>query len=292
MEPTETDTLETTGDSETQEQEYIDLYEASDEDLDAFLDSSDEDYQEEGIDEPEEEPVDEQAPTKQQGESIEARLARLEAENANLKNQRRDTQSFLGRRATEIGELRAQLRQAHSQLEAKLTEEEDTLPPREVAKLQGQIERIETRDRELQGEHAMEVAKDTVRKHVQPWQEMNNDIASVLLSDGIPEEKVIAFIQDPYQYASGTEIVHLANRAKAVRIATILLEENKALKAQLAGKPQKPSPARKVVENLSQASQPGVNGVQRGRVPQSRPVSREDVAGLSDAEIDRILKKK
>lgn len=295
MGPTETDpTFEPDG-NEVQEQEYVELYQASDEDLDAFLNSP---LEEEGFQDEEVEPEPElpqgqpkqEAPKKQEGESIEERLAKLEAENAKLKSQNRDQSSFIGRRATEIGELRAQLRQAHAQLEQRLTEEEDTLPPREVAKLQSQIEKIESRDRELEGEQALEQARATVKKFVQPWQDMNQDIAAVLLSDGIPEEQVVEFVRNPYQYASGTEIVHLAQRAKATRIANELIKQNQELRAQLAAKNPKQNGTAKVVENLRTASQPGVNGVQSRRTQSNQPVSRNEIARLSDAELERLLK--
>ena len=278
-------------DSEIDYENTVEVHEATDEEINLFLDSPDEELTDEII-ETEEEPeseVSDEAP-QGNGSDLETRLKALEEENHKLKSQNKAQEQFIGKRSNEIGELRAKLRAASEQIESQLSESEETLSPREVIKLQGQLDRISEKEQELAGEQAVLKSKETVARFVQPWETMDEDIAQALLSDGIPKEQVKSFIQDPYAYASGTELVHLAKRAQVTRLAVNLYKENQELRSQLDSKQSKGTTGSKVIKNLQTATEPKVNASTVGRGNVNTPVSRKDLTKLSDAELEKILR--
>lgn len=277
------------------EEDTVEIHLATDDELADFLNSSDDesDQTEEQPDEEEEIPAKSEAPQAKSSD-LESRIKQLEEENSKLKSQSKTQEKYIGQRSNEIGELRKQLKEAHRQIQDKLDSEEETLSPREVAQLENQLGKIAEKDQELAGEQEIEKARETVSQFVQPWQTMNEDILFVLTQvDGIPEAKARQFLSNPYSYASGTELVHLMGRARLTRVASDLHHRNQELEAQLKGLGGKVNPkAAKAAENLTRANEPKVSASGASRAVKNTPVTRKDIAKMTDAELSQLLAKK
>lgn len=277
------------------EEDTVEIHLATDDELADFLNSTDDELEitEDQPDEEEEIPAKAEAPQVKESD-LERQLRLLQEENQKLKSQSNTQQKYIGQRSNEIGELRKQLKEAHKQIQEKLDNEEHELSPQQVVKLTNQQQRLEERDQELAGEQEIEKAKETVSRYVKPWQTMNEDVLFVLTQvDGIPEDKAMQFVASPYSYASGRELVHLMHRARVTRLASDLYRRNQELEAQINGKGRAVNPkATKVAENLTRANEPKVSASATMRTPKVSPISRNDIAKMTDAELEQLLAKK
>lgn len=274
--------------------EYVDLPDASDEDIAAFLENAgneesqapvapqqaDPAQQETEAEQPEEEPKVEQAQSKQDNEAIREQLKQQEL--------------FIKRRNSEIGELRRQLKTAQEQLQTTLDEKFYESPTqaladaRKIEMAQQKLSELDAEEQALTNQHQAQVL---LAHHVGGDVDLEA-IGQSLVADGMPQEFVEQFKRNPYQAALPETLIQLAKRASAEKRVRQMEE---ALQ-QLVPYTQKLLEERKqlpqhVLKNVSSALRqaPQVTGSAggTGQLGGNRAV---DPSMMSDAELMEFLK--
>ena len=275
--------------------EYVDLPEASDEDIAAFLENArkeslqapaepqqtDPAPQQTKVDSPKEEPKAESEPVSK--EAFEAFKKRVEGQELLIK-----------RRTSEIGELKRQLKEVKDHLSTSLDEKFYESPTqaladaRKIEMAQQKIQELEAEEQSLTNAHQAQVL---LAHHVGEDVDLEA-IGESLRSDGMPDEFVQQFVRNPYQSALPETLIQLAKRASAEKKVRQMEE---ALQ-QLVPYTQKLLEERKqlpqhVLKNVSSALRqaPQVTGSAggTGQLGKSRAV---EPASWSDTEIDEFLK--
>ena len=290
------------GSSEQSDDGFVSLEEASDADLDAFIqedrsaetdtlesrpnevNAPDEEYAE-GVEE-----YAEESPRGETKEEASTRIAQLEAQLA-------QTQKYVKQRGNEIGELRKQARDLILEKEA-LARELENDNPREAARLDRVIEVEKVKEYKLQQEEErlsrVEQAYDIVPRYINADEMDVGAIRQELLDDNLPQDWIDnTFIPNMFELAPPETIVHLAKRAiygKAIKYLVPALQERDARIAQLEAQ------VRGKGENL-------LNGLKRAAstpppLTTSSSVSDNsnrspsiDPSKMSDAELDEFLKR-
>lgn len=276
-------------------QEFVNLHEASDEDIQAFLNASEAPEQapveqpqadpeaktEQKVDAPKEEPKKPDAQVSR--EDYEALRKRVEGQELLLK-----------RRTSDLAEVKKQLRDFIEKNTQNLDEQWLESPTqayakaRQVEMAQQKLQETEAEEQALTNAHQAQVL---LEHHVGQDNYDVEAIAQCLIDDGMPQEFVQSFIQNPYQAALPETQIQLAKRATAekkvremeqvlnqlVPYTKQLLEERKAL-------PQN------VLKNVSSAlrQSPQVTAAAGGT---GQSASRTvDPSLMSDSELEEFLK--
>lgn len=274
--------------------EYVDLPDATDEDIAAFLEGAGKEeseapvapqqegpaQQETKAEQPEEEPKVEQAVSKQ---DIEAFRKQLEGQELLIK-----------RRTSEIGELKKQLQMVQEKLQTTLDEKFYESPTQALAQAR-QIEMAQQKIRELDAEEQaltnQHQAQVLLAHHVGGDVDIEA-IGQSLAADGMPQEFVDQFKKNPYQAALPETLIQLAKRASAekkvrqmeealnqlVPYTQKLLEERKQLPQHVL---------KNVSSALRQAPQVTGSAGGTGQMGGNRAI---DPSMMSDAELMEFLK--
>ena len=213
-------------------------------------------------------------------ESVEEQLAALRAEVAKNQKQLKDKEDFINQRNQEIGLLRKQTRaKQQAELDRELTEEEILENPKlAVEKAIERKQLLEKMDEERQAEVMEEIKgqhKQLLDKMVPQFEDSKATILEVMKADGLPEEMLAQFSDNPTATLHPQLIFQLAKRAEAFR-------EIADLKQQLMEAGKKPL---KVVENLNnygKAKSPVTNA------PATNPRPASKLAGLKESDIDKM----
>jgi hypothetical protein len=276
--------------------EMVSLEEATDAELDAFLEQADKGKASEEI--VEETTSESNEPGKTEAEKqTETPQKTVDAnEHAALQAKLKQVQLYADRRSTEIGELRKQNKELLAQLQQS-AEETELSNPREAAKIDRAIEAVQAKDSQLAEEeatlHRTKQAMEIVPNYVKP-EEM--DLAAIkqeLLDDGLEVPLVDKFISNIYESAYPETIIHLAKRAhyaKALRqivpIAKQLYEDNQKLTEQL--KKRGGDVLKGVQKELNKVAPITTATSASNSLDRSAVV---DPSSMSDAEIEEYLKK-
>lgn len=275
--------------------EYVDLPDASDEDISAFLENSErsdsqapvapqqmDPAQQETIAEPpiEDEEVEPQAVSKQDFEALRKKL---------------DGQELLiKRRTSEIGELKRQLKQFIENTSQNLDEKFYESPTqalqqaRQLEMAQQKLHEAEAEEQSLTNAHQAQVL---LAHHVGGDVDVQA-IGESLISDGMPEEFVQQFMRNPYQSALPETLIQLAKRASAEKKVRQMEEALQQLvpytQKLLEERKQLPQHVLKNVQSaLRQAPQVTGSAGGTGQLGGNRAV---DPSLMSDAELQEFLK--
>lgn len=283
--------------------EYVDLHEASDADLAAFLDNAGKD---EAVEAPA--PVAQQASpeTKQETkaeqqaeppkpEQSKADYEELAKKYEKVQRQLDGLELYSKRRASDIAEVKKQLREYIDTTAATLDDkflESPTQALVEARKLEAAQEQLRAAEAEEQSLQNAQQAQVLLAHHVGADGLDPEAIGQALASDGMPPEFIQQFLSNPYQAALPETLIQLAKRAQAekkarqieaaleqiVPFTQKLLEERKAL----------PNNVLKNVQSaLRQSPQVTGSAGGTGQVGGNRAV---EFSQMSDAELAEFLK--
>ena len=217
------------------------------EELLAHLDAADEDDEGQSQDEPEieddsssssEEDGEQESDDESPSGNIHPEHAALQKEVAEMRQMMKQQETFIGRQKSQIGDLR----KARDQLIAAREQIQQGLADKDYADPGGAIEdRLALRDID-QRVNDLD-AQEGYEAHVQSAQAAFNqyfkqgdvsaeEMALALQRDGVSNEEISAFVQDPYAAFSPAALVQLGHRARAETMLTKLVGAAKALKAE------------------------------------------------------------
>jgi len=289
----EGESVETT--QEGTSQEFVSLHEASDEDIQAFLDAPEAAEQvqvgqsqadpeaktEQKIDAPKEEPKKPDAQVSR--EDYEALRKRVEGQELLLK-----------RRTSDLADVKRQLRDFIEKNTQNLDEQWLESPTqayakaRQVEMAQQKLQETEAEEQALTNAHQAQVL---LEHHVGQDNYDVEAIAQSLIDDGMPQEFVQGFVQNPYQAALPETLIQLAKRASAEKKVRAMEQALQQLvpytKQLLEERKQLPQ---NVLKNVSSAlrQSPQVTAAAGGT---GQSASRTvDPSLMSDSELEQFLK--
>lgn len=234
--------------SETQEnQDFVEITDASQNDLDAFLSSSEseevqksEDHEQEATQErqavqPSQKPQASEEYSDTQKLEVAAKprqyssdeIAVIEAENKRLKTSNEQKERFIQQRNSELGELRKlhgeksqSLLTRRKQLQEGLQEKYD-LDPVAAADDRDSIKEIDAELAEIkhEGGRAEKIVRSQSLFHslIDTNKVSVEDMANVLRADGVSEDFVSAMKANPWEFADGGTLVQMAKRAEEMK---------------------------------------------------------------------------
>jgi hypothetical protein len=290
----EGESVETT--QEGTSQEFVELHEASDDDIEAFLNSSESEEQvpvEQPQADPEAQTEQKSDPLPEEQKKPQAQVSREDYEA--LRKRVEGQELLLKRRTSDLAEVKKQLREFITQNTQNLDEQWLESPTqayakaRQVEMAQQKLQEAEAEEEALTNAHQAQVL---LEHHVGQDNLDLQAIAQSLAEDGMPQEFVQTFVRNPYQAALPETLIQLAKRASAekkvrameqalqqlVPYTKQLLEERKAL-------PQN------VLKNVSSAlrQSPQVTAAAGGTGQAGGPRS-VDPSLMSDSELEEFLK--
>jgi hypothetical protein len=296
MESTEStdNSVETT--QEGPNQEYVDLHEASDEDIAAFLEGADARESQAQVEQPQAEPTakteQKAEPPEEEADEEDLTVSRKELEA--LQKQLNGLELLNKRRTSELAEVKKQLKQFVQTNGQNLDEEFLESPTQAFAKAR-QIEMAQQKLQEVEAEEQAlanaQQAQVLLAHHVGPDKLDVEAIAQSLVEDGMPQDFVQRFVSNPFQAALPETLIQLAKRANAEK----RVRQMEQAMQQLVPYTQRLLEERKnipqnVLKNVSSALRqaPQVTGSAGGTGQVgSRPV---DFAQMSDQELREFLK--
>lgn len=274
--------------------EYVDLPDATDDDIAAFLEGADNEeseaqvapqqtdpaQQETKAELPEEEPEVEQAISKQDFEALKKKLEGQEL--------------LIKRRTSEIGEIKRQLKAFIENTAQNLDEKFYESPTqalqqaRQLEMAQQKLREVDAEEQSLTNAHQAQVL---LAHHVGGDIDVEA-IGQSLLSDGMPENFVAEFVKNPYQAALPETLIQLAKRANAEKKVRQMEEALQQLvpytQKLLEERKQLPQHVLKNVHSaLRQAPQVTGSAGGTGQLGGNRAV---DPSLMSDAELQEFLK--
>lgn len=287
------------GTSELNDDGLVEITEATDADLEAYLQADQENEAEESPAHPEE--VSEPAPAMEKQEPAKEELVadaprpptaeELEAVTARLAQ----AEKYAKQRGTEIGELRKALRESIAEKDA-LARELELDNPREAARLDRLIDAEKAKEFNLQKEeeriNRVQDAYETVPRYVKPEEMDVEAIKTELLQDGLPPEWVGQFVPNMFEQALPETIIHLAKRAyygKIIRVLVPELQKRDALIAELQSKSR--GKGENILNGIKKAMSsppPLTTASSASQIPGRSPSI--DPTAMSDAELDEYLR--
>lgn len=273
-------------------QEYVELHEASDDDLTAFLENADKaDVEAAPVEESKAaEPETEEAEQPKADDPTAALAAKVEQMQKQLQGQ----ELLIKRRTSEIADLKQRLA-PYLNIKKEQLDELYLDSPSKAMELQLAKQQAETKFQELSQEEQQlqnqAQAQALLAQHAGPDGFDVETIAQALLSDGLPQEYVQAFVQNPYAAALPETLIQLAKRGQAEKQA----KQYQAVATELAYYLQKMmeeanQAPNKVLANIQNAMKAGpqVTASSGGRGGVRGP-STDDLSSLSDAELNELL---
>ena len=274
--------------------EYVELPDATDEDISVFLENSERMESEPQVAQPQADPAQQKTEAKQPEEEPEVEQAQSKQDPEALREQLKQQELFIKRRNSEIGELRKQLKAAQEKLQTTLDEKfyesptQALMQARQIEMAQQKINELDAEEQALTNQHQAQVL---LAHHVGGEVDIEA-IGESLVADGMPQEFVEQFKRNPYQSALPETLIQLAKRASAERKVRQMEE---ALH-QLVPYTQKLLEERKqlpqhVLKNVSSALRqaPQVTG-SAGGTGQYGGNRAIDPSMMSDAELMEFLK--
>jgi myosin heavy subunit len=288
--------------------EQVPLDEASDADIDAFLENalSGETQEAEQQAQPSETqgdgensgPAEQQTQTDGQAQSEDKpqdywqqKSQKLETELAERDKRLEQQERYIQQRGTEIGQLRQENKRLSQQLDEQIEDETD---PGQLVKLHREKEKLNEEDQKLEKEaqymEQIHNAQKQVAQHLRPEEQNFGAMVAVLERDGIPPQKIQQFKTNPYAVASPDALIQLGKRAHAEQVLTQTIDLLKQVHAENKKLKEKP---KQVAQNIQQALNrpPSINGA-GGTAQQSGSISLpNDLDELGDAELEEAAKR-
>ena len=283
------ETPEVTPDSGTPDSGMVAIEDASDEDLESFLKG---DHQPaETVAAPPAEPQPEvqaqpeAAPTPAENTVPQRTPQQVETE---LREQLRQKELFIQRQANALGETRKQLRAALAEREQTLDEaflespSKGLIQHQQVQELKEKLQTVDAQEEQLK--QAFQ-AQQALARWIKPGEVTLEDTVRSLRDDGVPEDFISHYQQNPLTSLTPDGLVHLAKRAKAeglLRKAIPIIQGLIAERDKLRAAPKQ------MLEKVSQAARqtPMMTAASGGG---SQTATNVNPTSMSDAEIEAIL---
>jgi hypothetical protein len=278
--------------------EYVELHEASDDDISAFLEGAPnrESAQPQAEPQQQADPVKQETqaePPQEEPKPQDAVVSKEELEA--IRRQLEGQELLLKRRTSEIGELKRQFREFVEQKSQNLDEKflesptEALKQARQVEMAQQKLQELEAEEQNLTNVHQAQVL---LAHHVGPDGLDAEAIAQSLSDDKMPQEFIQSFLKNPYQAALPETLIQLAKRASAEKKARQMEEALQQLvpytQKLLEERKQLPQHVLKNVQSaLRQAPQVTGSAGGTGQLGGNRAV---DPALMSDQELQEFLK--
>jgi hypothetical protein len=306
-------TSDTEGVTQTEETETVEIHEASDEEIKAFLNQATGDETEEAEqDVPQTEseadtaqetadPVEEESqeePPPQEATSTpeaSAREAQLEAEAARLRQQMEAQRRFIERRSTDYGELKKYNHQRIAQLSENLEEmllENPVEGHKRLLEIQEREKANEQADHEINLLQTRQKSQEVLSTHLKPTDWDAEGMLKALESDGVSPAYINAFRRDPLGVAQPDTIIQLAKRAKAESLLMQVVQHYKALKKEADGYKSKlkamPTDIARKIDEVGRRS-PMVSAKTGTSKPRAGTPESTDPSTWSDEQVKAFL---
>lgn len=281
------------GEQTEQTGDLVSIHEASMEDLDNFLSMPEEDEGEKQETEPAQQQTREAAKPEVQEDDDKVTISKSElAKMAKMLEQK---EGYIQRRNTDVGNLRKQIADRDAEI-ARLQQGLDdkflTNPKeafQDTLKLEKNLEAKKSLEAEEQEILRESEAREVIERHLKPEEIDFNSMAAVLRADGIAEEYVNYFQQNPLRSVQPETLIQLAKRsAERTKVASVLknlVDYTKGLESQLEKANLKPKNILKKIQAASQAT-PQLSGQTGGITPKNAKINP---ALMSDAELDELI---
>lgn len=296
---TDTNGQSVTTESAPSAPEMVELHEASDADLDAFLESQQTEAPEA---EAPPQPVKQPAPTAPVPEPSEAETSEAQAEASEtdvgerlekLQRQLDGLELVTKRRTSELGEVKKRLEgfisQANAGLEEKLATNpvEGTKDILRIREAEEHLSRVQAAEQELVQARQNQEA---VLRNVDLEETPIDAIAQVFLNDGISPEVVQQFKANPW-LVPATTTIQAAKRAKAEGYLRVLVPEFKKLQAELKKLKGGSQEALRKIESVAKEI-PGVTAASGGVAAMSADdLDSTPIHMMTDAQLEAYLRK-
>jgi len=273
-------------------QEYVELHEADDADLDAFL---------ENADKADSNPAQVEGPTQVEPEQQEAEqpvpqdpTAALAAKVEQMQKQLQGQELLIKRRTSQIADLKQKLspflKIKKEQLDELYLESPSKAMELQLAKQQAETKFLELNQEEQQLQNTMQ-AQALLAQHAGPDGFDVETVAGVLLADGLPPAFVQQFVSNPYASALPETLIQLAKRGQAERRAsqyeTMASQLYYYVQRMMQEANQAPNRVLSNIQNAMKAG-PQVTASSGGRGG-SHGADVGDLSSLSDAELNQLL---
>lgn len=276
--------------------EYVDLPDATDDDIAAFLENAAKQESGEQVAPQQEEPA-QQEETKSEPPKEEPKVEQAVSQQDldAIRKQLEGQELLIKRRTSEIGELKKQLKAFIQNTTQNLDEKFYESPTqalaqaRQVEMAQQKLQEAEAEEQSLTNAHQAQVL---LAHHVGADGLDVEAIGQSLLSDGMPQEFVSNFVRNPYQAALPETLIQLAKRANAEKKVRQMEEALQQIvpytQKLLEERKQLPQHVLKNVQSaLRQAPQVTASAGGTGQTGANRSV---DFAQMSDTELMEFLK--
>lgn len=211
-----------------------------------------------------------------------ARIKELEAQQAKYEKRLKDKEAFIQNRNSEIGRLRQELRERKKAIldEEELSDEEILQDPKaaikKALKLQKEKEKLDKDDQKLAIEEAAQQNRNVAMKLVPGLEDMRDDMVEVLKSDGVPEQLVEDFRENPASTLHASVLFQMAKRVAArKKIAE--------LEAKISELQKRPEKITSNIDKFSKSKSPLSSAPASGKKSGSSKLK-----GLTEADIDKM----
>lgn len=282
--------------------EMVELHEASDEDLAAFLESA-EQGQEEDQELTQQPPVAKAAPTapassETQDEAVSEPEQKVESQEdvgkrlEKLQRQLDGLELITKRRTSELAEVKTRLngylQAANAQIEEKMAANpvEGTKDLLRIREAEEHLSRVEAEERNVQVARANQEA---VLRNVDLDETPIDAIAEVFLADGLPPTVVEQFKANPWMVPATTTI-QAAKRAKAENYLRVLVPEFRKLQNEVKKLRNGGQEALRKIDAVAKEI-PGITAASGGVSATATDSDSIPVHQMSDAQLEALLRK-
>lgn len=282
------------------EENLVEIPDATDEDIEAFLESQSEDGSV-----PDEEAAEESAPAAPEPAKEPEKpkpepkpsVEDVRARAISLVKQVEGQELLVQRQLSKLGEIRKEIEADVAALEKDLDDLYLT-NPREAARRERKAEEAKDALKQIDADsEAIErtaEAQRIVAKHIKPEELFLDDMAMALAEDGVPPQEARAFVENPYKHgADGKFLVQLQRRARAERALRVLVPAFEELKAERdALKAKVNGAAGDVLKKIEEETNrpPKLNGKTSAATAKKPKISETDIPNLSDEELSELLR--
>lgn len=311
----ENTTVVPTTESQEHSAESVPLDQATDDQLDAFLATTQVETDSSGQTEDAQAPEEGQSATvsqeqeQQENDAVTAEKHEVTPEIESLKKENERKEALLQkktealrklsleyqRRSSEFGEMRSRLVALQSQLvkpnEESLLDDPDTVIDRrlQLREAQRELERV-SQDEAAYTNRVRSM--EQVVHFVGPDDFDVEAIGQTLARDGFSQEQIAAFKSDPFSKADGVTLINLAKRAKAESLIAGVVKYAQNLEKEIAELKKKPGQLLSSIDKAAKAKPitAAAGGAGQERRSPTTATLPKSLDKLSDAELDELLR--
>lgn len=207
------------------------------------------------------------------------------AELEKLHNRVNQQEEFIQKRNTEFGALRKRESELQNEIANRPSDddmrEKFELDPLEAHRNLIAQDRADAERVNLKAKIHQLDAEQAISRAIPNFNELKDDIVALAKSDGLPERDIMDLQNNPYVF-NPQDVIGLARRAQDGKRIQILEEQVNSISAS------KQSMAKKI-SKAANSSRPLTAGSGQA-TPPNLDISKEQLSGISDAELDELLK--